>query len=281
MSLKKEFLDLLEKDREFRYTVAGYLGIREILERLDDIAEEQVKLREEQTRLRQDFNKLYEEQVKLREDFNELRKEQTRLREEVTELRREQVKLRQDFNKLYEEQVKLREEQVKLRQEFNELRKEQIRLREDFNKMMEIVGRMDRRLRRVELTLEKITLDIEEEARSIIKYRLKELGVEMDIVRLMLPDLEINIYGVAGDLCIVGEASVRAGYRVMEKLMKNLRDLRNRYPDKLRRIVVLVVYTSLAMPDLVEEAKKRDIWVLKATGDIVRPKLLDKIKTLA
>ncbi|RLE58964.1 MAG: hypothetical protein DRJ32_05470 [Thermoprotei archaeon] len=103
----------------------------------------------------------------------------------------------------------------------------------------------------------------------------------MDIVRLMLPDLEINIYGVAGDLCIVGEASVRAGYRVMEKLMKNLRYLRNRYPDKLRRIVVLIIYTSLAMPDLVEEAKKRDIWVLKATGDIVRPKLLDKIKTLA
>ena len=232
MSLKKEFLDLLEKDREFRYTVAGYLGIREILERLDDIAEEQVKLRQEQTRLRQDFNKLYEEQVKLR-------------------------------------------------QEFNELRKEQIRLREDFNKMMEIVGRMDRRLRRVELTLEKITLDIEEEARSIIKYRLKELGVEMDIVRLMFPDLEINLYGVAGDLCIVGEASVRAGYEVMEKLMKNLRKLRRLYPDKLRRIVIPVIYTSLAMPDLIKAAKKKDIWVLKATGDIVRPKLLDKIKKLA
>jgi len=47
MSLKKEFLDLLEKDREFRYTVAGYLGIREILERLDDIAEEQARLSHE------------------------------------------------------------------------------------------------------------------------------------------------------------------------------------------------------------------------------------------
>jgi len=47
------------------------------------------------------------------------------------------------------------------------LRKEQIRLREDFNKMMEIDGRLDCRLRRVERTLEKRKVDIEEEARSI------------------------------------------------------------------------------------------------------------------
>jgi len=161
------------------------------------------------------------------------------------------------------------------------LRKEQIRLRGDFERMMEVVRRIDERLRRIEFMLKKITVDIEEEARSIIKYRLKELGVEMDITRLVLPDLEINLYGVAGDLCLVGEASVRAGYEVMEKLMKNLRKLRRLYPDKLRRIVIPVIYTSLAMPDLIKAAKKKDIWVLKATGDIVRPKLLDKIKKLA
>ncbi|MEM3833392.1 MAG: hypothetical protein QW128_07385 [Thermoprotei archaeon] len=33
VNLKKEFLSLLEKDVEFRYTVAGYLGLSEILKK--------------------------------------------------------------------------------------------------------------------------------------------------------------------------------------------------------------------------------------------------------
>lgn len=33
--LKREFIELLEKDIESRYTVAGYLGPSEVLKRLD------------------------------------------------------------------------------------------------------------------------------------------------------------------------------------------------------------------------------------------------------
>ena len=44
--LKKELLELLEKDVEFRYAVAGYLGLSEIMKRLDTIAEEQTKAQE-------------------------------------------------------------------------------------------------------------------------------------------------------------------------------------------------------------------------------------------
>jgi len=45
--LKDEFLELLDKDREFRYTVAGYLGLSEVLKRLDRLEEGQNKLWEE------------------------------------------------------------------------------------------------------------------------------------------------------------------------------------------------------------------------------------------
>jgi len=43
--LKKIFLELLEKDVEFRYTVAGYLGLLEILKKLDYLIEENKKKR--------------------------------------------------------------------------------------------------------------------------------------------------------------------------------------------------------------------------------------------
>ena len=71
-SLKEEFLGLLEKDKEFRYAVAGYLGLSEILKRLDGMKESMVRLGEEQKRLREDFNKMQENFNKIREDFNKM-----------------------------------------------------------------------------------------------------------------------------------------------------------------------------------------------------------------
>ena len=50
LSLKDEFLTLLEKDKEFCYAVAGLLGLEEILRRLDRNVQELVRLREDMNR---------------------------------------------------------------------------------------------------------------------------------------------------------------------------------------------------------------------------------------
>ncbi len=42
--LKSEILRLLKEDEEFRYAVAGYLGLSEVLRRLDSLIKEQVKI---------------------------------------------------------------------------------------------------------------------------------------------------------------------------------------------------------------------------------------------
>jgi hypothetical protein len=82
MTLKEEFLALLEKDKEFRYAVAGLLGFEEILRRLDKHEEELVKLREDLNRLGENmllgFKRHDEELVKLREEMNKLREDMLR-----------------------------------------------------------------------------------------------------------------------------------------------------------------------------------------------------------
>ncbi|MGC8850132.1 MAG: hypothetical protein ACP5QI_06635 [Candidatus Bathyarchaeia archaeon] len=45
MSLKEEFLSLLERDREFSYAVAGLLGLEKILKRMDNNERQLIKLR--------------------------------------------------------------------------------------------------------------------------------------------------------------------------------------------------------------------------------------------
>jgi len=78
--LKREFIDLLERDVEFRYTVAGYLGLSEILKRLDKLEEGQNKLWESNNKLWEEVKALREGQNKLWEEVKALRVEQERLR---------------------------------------------------------------------------------------------------------------------------------------------------------------------------------------------------------
>ena len=243
-ALKKEFLELLDKDIEFRYAVAGYLGLSEILKRLDGLAEEQVRLREEQAKIIEELVKLGEELVKLRE---------------------EQIKIR-------EEQVKLREEQAKIGQEQVRLGEELVRLREDFNRAFDA---LNLRLNRVERTLEKLTVDVEDEARSIIRHRVKqELGIDLELSSLSLPGIELNIYGISDTICIVGEATVRAGVSIIDELLRKIEFLKINYPDKVKGRIIPIIYACLPLPELVDEARRRDIWLLKATQDFHKPKVL-------
>ncbi|UNQ73167.1 hypothetical protein [Infirmifilum sp. NZ] len=226
VELKSRVLKLLREDEEFRYAVAGLIGLDEVLKRLDRHEEELVKLREDINRLREDmiegFKRHDEEMARLREDFN--------------------------------------------------------RALQAIDKRFEV---MDRRLMRVERTLEKLTVDVEDEARSIIRYRLREeLGLDIELGSLVLPDLEIDIFGVADDLCVIGEATVRGGVSVLDKLLEKAEVLRSRYPDKLRPKTIMVIYVSLALPELVDEARKRGVWLLKATGDYYKPDLTTLISNM-
>ena len=69
--MKEEFLRLLEKDMEFRYAVAGRLGILEVLRKLDTIAEEQTKIWMEIGKLREEQTKIWREIERLRRDMVE------------------------------------------------------------------------------------------------------------------------------------------------------------------------------------------------------------------
>ncbi len=115
-------LRLLKEDEEFRYAVAGYLGLSEILKKMSELEER--------------MDKHFEELVRLREDMNELKKETNLLREETNNLRMETNRLREDMNELKKETNLLREETNNLRMETN-------RLRED---MMLGFEKLDRRI---------------------------------------------------------------------------------------------------------------------------------------
>jgi uncharacterized protein YoxC len=126
--LRRQFLKLLDEDKEFRYTVAGYLGLGEILKRLDSIEE--------------NIRKIWEEIRGLREGQEKLWEAQNRLWEEVKALREGQEKLWNGQNKLWEEVKQLREGQNKLWEEVKALREGQEKLWDGQNKLWEGQNRL-------------------------------------------------------------------------------------------------------------------------------------------
>ncbi|RSN75804.1 hypothetical protein D6D85_05435 [Candidatus Methanodesulfokora washburnensis] len=197
-------LDLLERDLEFRYAVAGYLGISEILKRLDSLEENQ--------------NKLWEGQNKLWEEVKALREGQNKLWEEVREMRIT--------------------------------------------------------ISRMSATLERLTLTVEEEARSMIKHRIKQdLKVDIELSSIFIDSKEVNIYGATGDLCVIGEATVRLGVNLVYELLDKIELIRSKRPDLLRKRIIKVIYTDYAIPEAVEAARNNNIWVMRWEKDLTPLKI--------
>jgi len=133
--LKAAILKLLKEDEEFRYAVAGLIGMEEILRRLDRHEEELVKIWEELARLREDMNKgfqrndqLFAEVFKRFEHYDQLFAEVFKRLDRHEE---ELVRLREDMNKRFEHYDQLFAEVFKRLDRHEE---ELVRLREDMNK---------------------------------------------------------------------------------------------------------------------------------------------------
>ncbi|MEM2303257.1 MAG: DUF3782 domain-containing protein [Candidatus Bathyarchaeia archaeon] len=96
--LKEKLLNLLKEDEEFRYAVAGLIGLEEILKRLDRHEAELVRLREDMNRGFEKHSEILSrhevELIKLREDMMEgFRRHDEILSRHEAEL----VKLREDL----------------------------------------------------------------------------------------------------------------------------------------------------------------------------------------
>ena len=138
-SMKKELLELLEKDKEFRYAVIGYLGLDRIERTQMAILEEVKKLWEEVKALRENQEKLWEEVRALREGQERLWEENRKLWEEVKALREGQERLWEEVKALREGQGKLWEENRRIWEEIKALREEQEKLWEENRKLWEEV----------------------------------------------------------------------------------------------------------------------------------------------
>ncbi len=138
-----------------------------------------------------------------------------------------------------------------------------------FNEILEELRKHRKILEEHSTILHRYITTMEEEAHEVIAYRLREKGISVELSTLVLPDLEVNVYGATDDTCIVGETAVRLGRRKIEELEEKMELLREKYPKFIRPRTILVLYTMRATDEAIRRAKEEGIWLLTATKELV------------
>lgn len=187
--------------------------------------------------------------------YKELLERISKVEEEIRALREETYELRRDM----QEGFKRHDEEFKKHWEAIE------NLRRDMQEGFKIV---DKRLKAIEAYVERTSLTLEEEAREVLKYRLKDEGLELSLSNLILPDIEIDIYGTNEDICIIGEVKTRTTPKIVEEVDKDIEALRNKYPQYLRKKIIKVIYAMQVLPEAIKEAEKKKIWLVTAIKNL-------------
>ena len=114
MELKEDFLRLLKEDEEFRYAVAGFLGFREVLERIDRNTEAIKSLQEQVAENSRDIKALQEEVKNLQEEVRSLQEQVLQNSRDIKVMQEEIRDLQKQVRNLQEQVAGLRHTVVAL-----------------------------------------------------------------------------------------------------------------------------------------------------------------------
>ncbi|MEM2678746.1 MAG: hypothetical protein QXU62_08880, partial [Thermofilaceae archaeon] len=195
VDLKSELLRLLKEDEEFRYTVAGLLGLREILDELRKLREDFLAFVKEQEKRWEENNRRWEEASRR---FLSLESELRKLREDFLAFVKEQEKRWEENNRRWEEAsrrfLSLESELVKLREDFLAFVKEQEKRWEESNK----------RFSRIEMELGSLSESLY--CRYVSEDIEKELAAAGERVTSRMRNADFD--GVEVDLAIITDRAV-------------------------------------------------------------------------
>jgi chromosome segregation ATPase len=250
-NLKREILRLLREDEEFRYAVAGYLGLEDIRSVLAQLVEAVRSLTEAVRALDQRVKSLESGLETAKADLSVLKTDVSTLKADTSSLKSDVATLKSDVAALKTDVFTLKSDVASLKTDVADLKPGYTTLR--------------REIRSIRRTLENLTISEEEEANLVVTHLLRERGVNLETGHVVFDRrYEFDIYGTTGQLTVIGEAKVRAGPKAVERLVDRVETAKRKWPEKLPGKVVAVLYCLRAAPGTVQEAEKKGVWLIES-----------------
>jgi len=244
--LKREFIELLETDKEFRYTVAGYLGLSEVLRRMDRMEERMLALEERMLKLEERMLRVEENQERLWEAVKRLEENQERLWEAVKRLEENQRKFWEAVKGLEEGQNRLWRY-----------------VKSGFKELREMLG-----------------VTFEATARASIDVLLDEMGypeASVSVKHFAVDGEVVEVDALCEDPLVVGEITDYIKFRdeaesEVEKLRSRISLVERRYGRRVMLAVLVVATASEEVSSHLREVAGRN-GIFVVLGGEIREKL--------
>ncbi len=126
--------------------------------------------------------------------------------------------------------------------------------------------RIDERLARIETTLERFALTLEEEGREVVSWLLERKGIKVELKPLRIDEVEYDMYGETDEVIVIGEVKTRLSARRVREFDERVDRLLRIRPHMKEKKLIKVLYAMTIQPPALEEAKERGILVATAKG---------------
>jgi len=178
------------------------------------------------------------------------------------------IELLQDYLKSIDKKIDRIEKKVdRIEKDVAEIRGETKTLRGD----VEVLKRDTYSLKK---SLDRLMLSLEEEAKDHVEWLLSKHGIKMKIEPKVVCGMEFDLFGIKEDLILVGDATVRAGPKVIEWMYNRAQKLAKCSPDYKKKKFVIVIYSMHFTPSAVEKAKKIGVWLISANKEVTELKTI-------
>jgi len=268
---KLRILRALEEDVEFRYAVAGAIGVLEILRKLDSV----LKAIEEHSKRIEELTKIAEGHSKSIEEHSRRLEEHSRRIGELTKIIEQHSKRLEELTKVVEQHSRRLEELTKLVEQHSRRLEELTKIVEGHSRRIEELGKVveqhSRKLEELGKRIEELTKIIEQHSKRLeeLTLALRDHGVRIDELSRRVSNLEVAVGALA--------ESTYARY-FYEDL---LRELASRGEVVVRRVrnarvdeedVDLLVETQLRVyvVEVKLKPKHEDVGRVLAKADVVR-----------
>lgn len=214
VELKSKIIELLKRDEDFRYMVAGLIGLDKILEELK--------------RLHENFNKLYEKSLEHDKRFEEINR-----RFEAIDKRFEEIEKRfEEINKRFLE-IEKRFEAIERR--FEVIEKKLLEHDKKFEELVKRIDRVEKRVSHIEYELGALNeafycKALWDDLREILVANGEKLLVRRG--NAIVDNEEIDLLVVTDKRVYVVEAKVKPRYEDVGRLSAKIDVVKKHYADK-------------------------------------------------